>query len=143
MKTDIKTIHISPKKAANMIAASANVVFIDVRSEMEFLFVGHPIGATNIPWIEEPDWDINPNFVRDVRRLVLGGVIDSENIESAPIVLICRSGKRSAQAGEKLIEAGFKRIYNVSSGFEGNLNKNHQRSTKSGWRYDGLPWEQC
>ena len=128
---------------AKMIKEVPNVVFIDVRSEMEFLFIGHPVGAFNIPWIEEPDWEINPNFVRDVRRLILGGVISSDEIQSAPVILICRSGKRSAQAGNKLLEAGFQNVYNVDTGFEGNLNKNHQRSSLGGWRYDGLPWEQC
>jgi rhodanese-related sulfurtransferase len=61
---------------------------------MEFLFVGHPTGALNIPGIEEPDWEINPNFVRDTQRLMLGGVFDGSERKAAPILLICRSGKK-------------------------------------------------
>jgi hypothetical protein len=34
-------------------------------------------------------------------------------------------------------------VYNVLSGFEGPLNDRHQRNVVSGWRHDGLPWEQC
>jgi len=134
---------IAPAQASDMIHQEANVVFVDVRSEMEFLFIGHPVGAVNIPWIEEPDWEINPHFVRDIRKLILGGVICSDESQCAPVVLICRSGKRSAEAGQVLIDAGFSRVYNVSTGFEGDLDENHQRSTTGGWRFDGLPWEQC
>ncbi len=135
--------HISPKQALEMIQQEANVVFVDVRSGMEFLFIGHPTGAVNIPWIEEPDWEINPHFVRDIRKLILGGVICSEESQCAPIVLICRSGKRSAEAGQLLISAGFNRVYNINTGFEGDLDENHHRSSRGGWRFDGLPWEQC
>ena len=134
---------ITPKQAADMIHEESNVVFVDVRSEMEFLFIGHAIGSVNIPWIEEPDWETNPHFVRDIRKLILGGVICSDESQCAPVVLICRSGKRSAEAGHVLIDAGFSRVYNVSTGFEGDLDENHQRSTVGGWRFDGLPWEQC
>jgi rhodanese-related sulfurtransferase len=138
-----KLQHISPKQAMGMIDQEHNVVFVDVRSEMEFLFIGHPVGAVNIPWIEEPDWEINPHFVRDIRKLILGGVICSDESQCAPVILICRSGKRSAEAGQVLVDAGFSRVYNINTGFEGDLDDNHQRSTLGGWRFDGLPWEQC
>lgn len=138
-----KLEHIAPKKAHEMLHKEANMVFVDVRSEMEFLFIGHPIGSVNIPWIEEPDWDINPHFVRDIRKLILGGVICSHESQCAPVLLICRSGKRSAEAGQSLVDAGFTRVYNINTGFEGDLDENHQRGTLGGWRFDGLPWEQC
>ncbi len=135
--------HISPSEAHAMLQDEPTALFIDVRSEMEFLFIGHPVGAVNIPWIEEPDWEINPNFVRDVRKLVLGGVICQEDRQCTPIVLICRSGKRSAEAGQALVDAGFNRVYNIDTGFEGDLDEQHHRSSLGGWRYEGLPWEQC
>ena len=40
-------------------------------------------------------------------------------------------------------KSGFNFIYNIDEGFEGDLNEKHQRSTKGGWRFYGLPWEQC
>jgi len=134
---------ISPKQTWEMIQQEPNVVFVDVRSGMEFLFIGHPVGSVNIPWIEEPDWEINPHFVRDIRKLILGGVICHDDSQCAPIVLICRSGKRSAEAGQLLIGENFNRVYNVNTGFEGDLDDTHHRGTLGGWRYDGLPWEQC
>ena len=141
--TENSVKHITAKEAHDMLRHEPNAAFIDVRSDMEYLFIGHPVGAVNIPWIDEPDYVINPDFEREVRKLILGGVIASAEHDSVPVILICRSGNRSAEAGNLLIEHGFKRVYNVIDGFEGELDENHHRSTLGGWRHDGLPWEQC
>ena len=125
---------ISSQQAWEMLQKESSALLIDVRSSMEFLFVGHPTGAIHVPWIDEPDWQINKNFATEVRKLLL--------YERA-IILICRSGKRSLEAGNFLLENGFKNIYNISDGFEGELNEKHQRSSLGGWRFYGLPWEQC
>ncbi|MEO5344094.1 MAG: rhodanese-like domain-containing protein, partial [Gammaproteobacteria bacterium SHHR-1] len=61
----------------------------------------------------------------------------------APVILICRSGNRSKDAGELLVEQGVSEVYHIDEGFEGELNDRHQRSTLNGWRFHGLPWEQC
>ena len=138
-----KVTHISVSKAWELLQKEPKVAFIDVRSDMEYLFIGHPTGAVNIPWIAEPDWIINPDFVREVRKLVLGGIIESPEHHSVPVLLICRSGNRSDEAGKLLIENGFTRVYNIEQGFEGELDGDHHRSTLGGWRHDNLPWEQC
>ena len=135
--------HISAKEAHKLIEREPSTAFIDVRSDMEFLFIGHPAGAVNIPWIDEPDFIINPDFEREVRKLILGGIITSPEHDSVPVVLICRSGNRSEEAGKLLIEHGFRHVYNVEHGFEGELDDSHHRSTISGWRFDQLPWQQC
>ncbi|RTZ73217.1 MAG: rhodanese-like domain-containing protein [Gammaproteobacteria bacterium] len=136
---------LTPHEAQKILQENPRAVLVDIRSSMEFLFVGHPVGAVHIPWIDEPDWDVNPDFVTDIRKLLLGGVVcdSEEELECAPVILICRSGKRSLQAGKALLEAGMKDIYHVDDGFEGDLNEHHQRSTLNGWRFEGLPWEQC
>ena len=135
--------HISPREAHELLQKEPAAAFIDVRSDMEYLFIGHPIGAVNIPWIDEPDFVVNPNFERDVRKLILGGVIEYTDHDSVPVILICRSGNRSEEAGNLLISQGFKHVYNVTDGFEGELDDDHHRSTRGGWRFEGLPWEQC
>lgn len=140
MSTELKSL--SPKEAWQICQQNSRTLLIDVRSSMEYLFVGHPVGAIHIPWIDEPDWIVNPDFVTDIRKLILGGVTE-DNDSSVPIILICRSGKRSAEAGLKLMEAGFKNLYNIDEGFEGELDEQHHRSTTGGWRYHNLPWQQC
>ncbi|MFV2060286.1 MAG: rhodanese-like domain-containing protein [Gammaproteobacteria bacterium] len=139
--SNVKTI--SAKQAHQIILDNPKALMIDVRSHMEFLFIGHPTGAINIAWIDEPDWIINPRFVAEIRQTILGGMSHIDSIESAPLILICRSGKRSLEAGELLVKEGFHNIYNVDEGFEGELNDEHKRSSLAGWRYDKLPWEQC
>ena len=136
-----KVIPISAQEAWQICQQDPRALLIDVRSSMEFLFVGHPQGAVHIPWIDEPDWVINENFETEIRKLALGGL--DESTDDVPIVLICRSGNRSADAGAVLIAAGIKRVYNIDEGFEGKLDDDHHRSTVNGWRFHNLPWEQC
>ena len=59
-----------------------------------------------------------------------------------PILLICRSGKRTRDAGQALEAAGFTNVAHVLHGFEGELNDEFKRSSLNGWRFEGLPWEQ-
>ena len=126
-----------------MLQEDPKVVLVDVRSNMEFLFIGHPEGAINVPWIDQPDWKINPHFAAEVRKVMLGGLSHMSGGSNAPVVLICRSGKRSLEAGELLLKEDFTEVYNVLEGFEGELDGNHQRSTLGGWRFHELPWQQC
>jgi len=74
---------------------------------------------------------------------MLGGAVCDVEDGCAPIVLICRSGKRSLEAGKVLLAAGLSNIFHIDEGFEGELNDVHQRSSVGGWRFHGLPWEQC
>lgn len=134
---------LTPQEAWEFLQKEPRAVLVDVRSDMEYLFVGHPVGAIHIPWIDYPDWKLNPNFVTEVRKLVLGGICREAGNSGAPVLLICRSGKRSLEAGITLINEGFCEVYNISEGFEGELDDHHHRSTLGGWRQAGLPWEQC
>jgi rhodanese-related sulfurtransferase len=141
--TDKHVKDLTPKQAFDLVKSDPRAVLIDVRSSMEFLFVGHPQGAIHVPWIDEPDWKVNPHFAAQVRQVMLGGVAAHEGTHPAPVVLICRSGKRSLEAGELLLNEGFSDVYHVTEGFEGELDEKHHRSTQGGWRFHGLPWEQC
>jgi putative nucleotidyltransferase with HDIG domain len=134
---------LSAKQAWQMIQDNPRAVLVDIRSSMEYLFVGHPRGAVHVPWIDEPEWTVNPHFVTDIRKLMLGGAACEEEGSCAPVILICRSGKRSKEAGKALLGADFREVYHVDEGFEGDLDENHHRSSLGGWRHHGLPWEQC
>lgn len=136
MSDQVKTL--GPKEAYKFLQDHPNALLVDVRSHMEYLFIGHPAGAIHVPWIDEPDWKVNTDFVKMVRQAMLGGATGA-----APVILICRSGVRSLEAGKVLVQAGIKDVYNVAEGFEGQLDDKHHRSTLGGWRFHGLPWEQC
>ncbi len=131
----------TPTEAFEFMGSGVDVAFVDVRSSMEFLFVGHPKGATHIAWIDEPDWEVNEDFAAEVRqhcKQLAGG-----DPLAVPVVLICRSGKRTKAAGAVLLEAGFARVIHVNEGFEGERDEHFHRSSVGGWRFRGLPWEQC
>mgnify|MGYP001287926032 CR=1 FL=1 len=124
-----------PKEAHEFLRKTPDALFVDVRSDAEFFFVGHPEGAVRVAWFDGVDWTPNPHFVGEVRKL-------AGNSFDRPVVLICRSGRRSADAGTALEADGFTQVYNVVHGFEGDLNERRQRGHLNGWRFDGLPWEQ-
>jgi len=127
--------HLPPRQALQFLKAHPDALFLDCRSEMEYLFVGHPVGALHVPWNDGADCAVNRGFIEQVKKLAAA--------KSRPIVLICRSGNRSQEAGEELERAGFLRVYNVEHGFEGELDELQHRNTRAGWRFEGLPWEQC
>ena len=126
--------HLTPKESHDFLHTHPEAVLIDCRSEFEFLFVGHPVGAILVAWYDGIDWALNPHFVGQVRMAAS---------HDRPVILICRSGNRSREAGTTLEEAGFTQVYNVLHGFEGELDDTHHRGTLNGWRHEGLPWEQC
>jgi rhodanese-related sulfurtransferase len=128
--------HMKPREAHAFLEANPEALFVDCRSEMEYMFVGHPIGAVMIPWYDGAEWELNTHFVGQVKKIA------GANFDKRPVVLICRSGNRTIEAGEALERAGFKQVVNVLHGFEGELDEDHHRNTRSGWRVDGLPWEQ-
>jgi rhodanese-related sulfurtransferase len=125
--------HMRPREAYDFLQQNPQAVLVDCRSEMEYLFVGHPMGAHHVAWNDGSDWDINPHFVGQVKRVAS---------MDRPVVLICRSGQRSVAAGLELENAGFGEVYNVLEGFEGSLDEAHHRGSVNGWRKEGLPWEQ-
>lgn len=75
-----------------------DVQLVDVRTPQEFS-EGHLKNATNFD-IYEPDF--TSHFAE----------LDKEK----PVLVYCRSGKRSADAAALLEEAGFKEIYNLDGG---------------------------
>jgi rhodanese-related sulfurtransferase len=123
-----------------------NVKMIDVRTPEEYIYVGHPAMAWNVPLkFIEHRWDkakgkpvmpLNREFVTRVKEIVK---------PTDTILVTCRSGNRSTPAVNLLAEAGFKNVYNVIDGFEGDKEKdesspNFGKRTINGWRIAGLPW---
>ena len=133
---------ITPPQAWKLIQGSNKAVIIDVRSSMEYEYVGHPVGAISIPWTQPPSWLPEPEFIRDVCSALEKTHPDVNSKEDIQILALCRSGVRSQSAGEALLLDGFKNVYNIIEGFEGDKDENNHRNMINGWRIHGLPWEQ-
>lgn len=145
--------YFSAQEAANFVTkAGANALFLDIRTPAEAAFVGMPTMVdANVPYMVEPDfpaWDEakatlklekNSDFVSEVRRRMNAKGLGP----ASTIVLICRSGDRSAAAANLLAEAGLKNVYSVVDGFEGDLAKDGPKAGQrvvNGWKNAGLPW---
>lgn len=127
--------NLDPAAAHALLQSDPRAVLVDCRTEIEHMYVGHPVGAEHVAWQEGPDWQIDPEFVAKVKRLVRGDL-------TRPVLLLCRSGHRSLHAGDALETAGFTCVINILEGFEGALDENFHRGTLGGWRFRGLPWQQ-
>ncbi|MCU1716662.1 rhodanese-like domain-containing protein [Pseudomonas sp. 5P_3.1_Bac2] len=121
-----------PPEAWALIEAGA-VQLVDVRTAEELKFVGHVPNALHVAWQTGPAMIKNPRFLREL-ELKAG--------RDKPVVLLCRSGKRSAAAASAAAAAGFSQVFNVLEGFEGDLDTQQQRGESGGWRHWGLPWVQ-
>jgi rhodanese-related sulfurtransferase len=127
-------------------AAPEQVKIIDVRTPEEFLFVGHPDMAWKIPVIAQSyEWDAEkgkfpmkllPDFVARVQSVAK---------PDDTLMVMCRSGGRSAIAANLLAKAGFKNVHNIIDGMEGDANADSDtmaqaQPLKDGWKNSGCPW---
>ncbi|MFT4047648.1 MAG: rhodanese-like domain-containing protein [Solimonas sp.] len=106
---------------------------VDVRSTEERKFVGHVPDSVHVAWASGTALIRNPRFVRELEAKV-----GKQDV----VLLLCRSGKRSALAAEAATKAGFTAAFNVLEGFEGELDAEQHRGRHDGWRFRGLPWVQ-
>jgi rhodanese-related sulfurtransferase len=126
-------------------AAPEKVKVIDVRTPEEYAFIGHPEMAWNIPFAfvtyqrkngrTEYGPKTNPEFVAEVQSIA--GPTDT-------LLLFCRSGDRSAKAVNQLAAAGFKNVYTIIDGFEGDKVTDPDsvflgKRMKNGWK-NSAPW---
>ncbi|TCM63793.1 thiosulfate sulfurtransferase [Acinetobacter calcoaceticus] len=108
-------------------------ILVDVRTNEERKFVGYVSESVHIPWATGTAFNRNPRFIKELETKVG---------KDQNILLLCRSARRSALAAEAAFNAGFKHIYNVLEGFEGDLNQSLQRNQSNGWKTHHLPWQQ-
>lgn len=119
-----------------LLQSNDRAVLVDVRTQAEWNFVGVPeISETGrelrlVEWTRFPAGDQNPDFVAQA----------TQGLEpDQPVLLLCRSGARSAAAANALARLGFTEAWNVVAGFEGHLDTQGHRH--GGWK-DELPWRQ-
>lgn len=132
---------LDPGEAWDLLRRRPDAVLLDVRSRVEFDYVGHPPGALNVPWQEFPEWGVDPRFSAHVAA-ALEAARPGHDPGEIPVLALCRTGKRSGAAAEALAAAGYRHVYNIREGFEGERDAHKHRGTINGWRHRGLPWEQ-
>ena len=140
-------LYLTAQEAYEMWKAEPEAVnVVDVRTPEEYIFVGHAEMARNTPLLFiEYQWDAdkdepvvtpNPDFVSRVKDAFA---------PTDTLLVMCRSGGRSALAVDTLAKAGFERVYNVIDGFEGDkvddpTSAYHGKRMKNGWKNSGSPW---
>jgi rhodanese-related sulfurtransferase len=127
-------------------ATPDRVAILDVRTPEEFFFIGHAGMAWNIPVAAQTyQWNAEkkqfpmrplPDFVARVQKVAR---------PDDTLLVMCRSGGRSALAVNLLAKAGFKNVYNITDGMEGDVVKSPDSVFRgqrlvNGWKNSGLPW---
>lgn len=126
-------------------------LFLDIRTPGELNYLGvTTVMDAHVPFVfmDASGWDDkkhrykrinNDNFVADVdAQLAKKGLTRDDTV-----ILMCRSGKRSAKAVNALADAGYTRVYSVVDGYEGDKAKEGDtkgKRTVNGWKNSGLPW---
>ena len=77
----------------------------------------------------------NPDFIAEVQGLAQ---------PADTLLVMCRSGGRSAMAVNALAQAGFTNVFNITDGFEGDVVKDTEsvfngKRMKNGWK-NSAPW---
>ena len=106
-------------------AEPEKVMIIDVRTPEEFLFIGHPTMAWKIPVAAQSyEWD---DEKKQFPMKPLADFVSRVSEVAKPedmLMLMCRSGGRSAIAVNLLAKAGFKQVYQIIDGMERDAVKN-------------------
>ena len=131
---------VTAAEAWSVLGDEAGAMLVDVRTRAEWTFVGVPVLSDHarepvfIEWQRFPTMAENPDFATELEAA--GATPDT------PLLFICRSGARSGAAALLMAARGHTRCYNISDGFEGDLDPSRHRSVVGGWRAAGLPWSQ-
>ncbi|QYX58369.1 sulfurtransferase [Roseovarius sp. SCSIO 43702] len=140
-------LYVTAAEAAALLDARDDILLIDVRTPEETMFVGVPTAAdANIPLktvdpahrLDEEKGSYamtaNPAFVPATRALI-------EEEDPAAVLVMCRSGTRSAAAVNALASAGIEvPLYSVIDGFEGDKDKDTGHRSVNGWKNAGADW---
>jgi rhodanese-related sulfurtransferase len=131
---------VTPADAWAALSQSATAQLVDVRTQAEWSFTGVPsLDSLNktvktVSWKFYPNFDVNARFIEQLEQAVAD--------KNAPLYFLCKTGGRSTDAAIAATAAGYTQCYNISGGFEGDINPNHQRGQVNGWKASRLPWQQ-
>lgn len=129
----------------------AHVILIDVRTPEELSYVGVATEVdANIPFklnVPPSPESFNENSgsfmlaTNDKFADMVSSYVEKRHMSKTDtIILMCRSGDRSAAAANVLTKAGFTKVYSVYEGFEGDMGPQSKKRDVNGWKNRGLPW---
>lgn len=138
--------YITAAETMALLTQRDDVALIDIRSPEETMFVGYATDTdANIPFMTvDPTHAYNPKKSA-YKMMPNDGFVDQiktyvEANDPAALLIICRSGGRSAKAVDVLAKAGVKTpAYTVVDGFEGDKSDAGTR-TVNGWKNAGGDW---
>ena len=119
-------------------------MLIDVRTQAEWAYVGTPdLTALDktplfLEWQTYPSMQVDGQFAARLETMLESAGVD----RGASLLFLCRSGARSRAAAIAMTNAGWGPCFNVSDGFEGQLDRLSRRRSVNGWKTAGLPWSQ-
>ncbi len=137
---------VTPQETWDGLRDNADTVLVDVRTQVEWAFVGMPdlseLGKEPLlnQWATLPGMQQNTSFLDDLTSQLDGAA-------PSKIYFLCRSGVRSLSAAHLVAEAFAARgqaveCVNIIGGFEGDLDGSRHRGNSNGWKVSGLPWRQ-
>jgi len=141
-------LYVTAKEAYEKWKANPDkVLIIDVRTPEEYLFVGHPTMAWKIPIaVQSYNWDVEKRkFPMSILSDFVSRVKEIAKPDNNTLMLMCRSGGRSAIAINLLAQAGFTQVFQIIDGMEGDTVEDVDsvflgQRLKNGWKNSGCPW---
>lgn len=135
-------LYLTAEETARFLEGTPDALLIDVRTDQEIDEIGMAAGTDALIPLSIPDAKrgaiLNPDFLPGITQLLRERAPDP----AAPIVIICRSGNRSAYAANALAKMGFTQVYTVTDGIEGDravTGPNAGARSVNGWKNAGLP----
>jgi rhodanese-related sulfurtransferase len=126
-------------------AAPEQIKVLDVRTFEEYVLIGHAEMAQNVPLaFPTYTWDAaKGNYSVVGNKDFTPHVIECFGLNDT-ILVMCRSGGRSAMAVNALAKAGYTKVYNIIDGFEGDKVDDpesvyHGMRMRNGWK-NSAPW---
>jgi rhodanese-related sulfurtransferase len=145
-------LYLTAKDAYDLKSEKSDVIFVDVRTRAEVAFIGMPlVSDANIPYMMSGDWgnwdEKKKNFKLEPNSgflLTMDDLLKAKGAsKETKIILMCRSGSRSAKAANLLAKNGYTSVYTVVDGFEGDKAKSGDlkgQRVVNGWKNSHLPW---
>ncbi|MFH1923667.1 MAG: rhodanese-like domain-containing protein [Planctomycetota bacterium] len=119
---------------------------LDIRTPEEYVFIGHPEGARNIPvMFMGYSYDEKMGRQKMLPNADFAEEVQQHYSPEDHLAILGESGPRAALAVRMLSKAGFKHLYAITHGFVGEMQgqaeyPDHGKRRVNGWVNEGVPW---